>query len=141
LARLDAEGMLAGARLDADNQSKAGSRDFVLESDQADANPRGITAAGPAVRAGTSSARRWRCACSATPPIDIHGGGIDLIFPHHENEIAQAEGATGQPFVRFWVHVEFLNLDNEKMSKSLGNVFTVRDILDKGYRASSLRYC
>jgi cysteinyl-tRNA synthetase len=73
-------------------------------------------------------------------PIDIHGGGIDLIFPHHENEIAQAEGATGRPFARFWVHVEFLNLDNEKMSKSLGNVFTVRDILDKGYRASALRY-
>jgi cysteinyl-tRNA synthetase len=74
------------------------------------------------------------------PPIDIHGGGIDLIFPHHENEIAQAEGATGQPFSRFWVHVEFLNIDNEKMSKSLGNVFTVRDILDAGYRASALRY-
>jgi cysteinyl-tRNA synthetase len=74
------------------------------------------------------------------PPIDIHGGGIDLIFPHHENEIAQAEGATGTLFSRFWVHVEFLNLDNEKMSKSLGNVFTVRDILDRGYRASALRY-
>jgi cysteinyl-tRNA synthetase len=74
------------------------------------------------------------------PPIDIHGGGIDLIFPHHENEIAQAEGATGKPFSRFWTHVEFLNLDSEKMSKSLGNIFTVRDILDKGYRASSLRY-
>ncbi len=100
----------------------------------------GISAAGRAVRAGTSSARPWRCACSGEPPIDIHGGGIDLIFPHHENEIAQAEGATGQPFSRFWVHVEFLNFDHEKMSKSLGNVFTVRDILDKGYRASSLRY-
>jgi len=74
------------------------------------------------------------------PPIDVHGGGIDLIFPHHENEIAQAEGATGRQFSRFWVHVEFLNFDNEKMSKSVGNVFTVRDILDKGYRASSLRF-
>jgi cysteinyl-tRNA synthetase len=74
------------------------------------------------------------------PPIDIHGGGIDLIFPHHENEIAQAEGATGRPFCRVWVHVEFLNLDNEKMSKSLGNVFTVKDVLDRGYRASALRY-
>jgi len=71
---------------------------------------------------------------------DIHGGGIDLIFPHHENEIAQAEGATGRPFARFWVHVEFLNLDNEKMSKSLGNAFTLRDILDRGHRASSLRF-
>jgi cysteinyl-tRNA synthetase len=63
-----------------------------------------------------------------------------LIFPHHENEIAQAEGATGQPFSRFWVHVEFLNLDNEKMSKSLGNVFTLRDILERGHRASALRH-
>ena len=89
----------------------------------------------------------WHIECSAMalrllgePPIDIHGGGIDLIFPHHENEIAQAEGATGKPFVRYWVHVEFLNFDNEKMSKSLGNVFTVRDVIEKGYRASALRY-
>jgi cysteinyl-tRNA synthetase len=74
------------------------------------------------------------------PPIDIHGGGIDLIFPHHENEIAQAEGATGHPFARFWVHVEFLNIDHEKMSKSLGNIFTINDVLEKGYRASALRY-
>jgi cysteinyl-tRNA synthetase len=74
------------------------------------------------------------------PPIDIHGGGIDLIFPHHENEIAQAEGATGRPFCRFWMHVEFLNLDHEKMSKSKGNIYTVRDILDQGHRASALRY-
>jgi cysteinyl-tRNA synthetase len=74
------------------------------------------------------------------PPIDIHGGGVDLIFPHHENEIAQAEGATGRPFARVWVHVEFLNVDHEKMSKSLGNVLSVRDILDRGYRASALRH-
>ena len=74
------------------------------------------------------------------PPIDIHGGGIDLVFPHHENEIAQAEGATGQPFVRCWFHVEFLNLDSEKMSKSLGNVYTVRDVIERGFRASTLRY-
>ena len=104
------------------------------------ASRRGTSAAAPAGPAGTSSARPWRCGCWATPPIDIHGGGVDLIFPHHENEIAQAEGATGQPFVRWWVHVEFLNIDNEKMSKSLGNVFTVRDILSGGRRASALRY-
>jgi cysteinyl-tRNA synthetase len=73
-------------------------------------------------------------------PIDIHAGGVDLIFPHHENEIAQSEGATGRPFSRFWVHVEFLNLDDEKMSKSLGNVYTVADVLERGYRASALRY-
>ncbi len=74
------------------------------------------------------------------PPIDLHGGGIDLVFPHHENEIAQAEGATGRSFARVWFHVEFLNIDNEKMSKSLGNVFTVPDIVAKGYRPSALRY-
>ena len=73
----------------------------------------------------------WHIECSAMalrllgePPIDIHAGGIDLIFPHHENEIAQSEGATGKPFSRFWVHVEHLIVDNEKMSKSLGNVYT-----------------
>ena len=74
------------------------------------------------------------------PPIDIHAGGIDLIFPHHENEIAQSEGATGTLFSRFWVHVEHLILDNEKMSKSLGNVFTVPDVIERGFRASTLRY-
>jgi cysteinyl-tRNA synthetase len=74
------------------------------------------------------------------PPIDIHAGGVDLIFPHHENEIAQAEAATRQPFSRFWVHVEHLFVENEKMSKSLGNVYTVPDVIAKGHRASALRY-
>jgi cysteinyl-tRNA synthetase len=75
------------------------------------------------------------------PPIDIHCGGIDLVFPHHENEIAQSEGATGKPFSRFWFHVEHLLMDDgEKMSKSLGNVYTVKDVLAQGYRASALRY-
>ena len=74
------------------------------------------------------------------PPIDIHAGGIDLIFPHHENEIAQSEGATRQPFSRFWVHVEHLFVENEKMSKSLGNVYTLPDVLARGHRASALRY-
>src|SRR5262245_57637260 len=74
------------------------------------------------------------------PPIDIHGGGIDLIFPHHENEIAQSEGATGKPFSRFWVHVEYLLVDAEKMSKSLGNTYTIPDIVAKGHRPSAVRY-
>jgi cysteinyl-tRNA synthetase len=74
------------------------------------------------------------------PPIDIHTGGVDLIFPHHENEIAQSEGATGQPFSRFWVHVEHLQIDEQKMSKSLGNVFNIKDVVDRGFRASALRY-
>jgi cysteinyl-tRNA synthetase len=74
-------------------------------------------------------------------PIDIHAGGVDLIFPHHENEIAQAEGATRKTFSRFWVHVEHLFVENEKMSKSIGNVYTVPDVVAKGYRPSALRYC
>jgi cysteinyl-tRNA synthetase len=79
------------------------------------------------------------------PPIDIHAGGVDLIFPHHENEIAQSEGATGQQFSRFWFHVEHLMIDDEekgeeKMSKSLGNVFNLEDIVERGFRPSALRY-
>ena len=74
------------------------------------------------------------------PPIDIHCGGVDLIFPHHENEIAQSEGATNKQFARFWMHVEHLLIDEEKMSKSLGNVFNLPDIVAKGYRPSTLRY-
>jgi cysteinyl-tRNA synthetase len=84
------------------------------------------------------------------PPIDIHAGGVDLIFPHHENEIAQSEGATRQQFSRFWVHVEHLMIDTEsddeskagaeKMSKSLGNVFNLQDIVAHGFRPSALRY-
>jgi cysteinyl-tRNA synthetase len=140
LARLDHEGMQAGARVDADTYTKHDVRDFVLWKATKPGEPTWDYGCGPG-RPG------WHIECSAMalrllgePPIDIHGGGIDLIFPHHENEIAQAEGATGRPFARFWVHVEFLNLDNEKMSKSLGNVYTVRDILDRGSRASALRY-
>jgi cysteinyl-tRNA synthetase len=78
------------------------------------------------------------------PPIDLHAGGVDLIFPHHENEIAQAEGATGKPFSRFWLHVEHLMIEeegaSEKMSKSLGNVFNLEDIAARGFRPSTLRY-
>ena len=74
------------------------------------------------------------------PPIDIHGGGIDLIFPHHENEIAQSEGATGKLFSRFWVHVEYLLVDDQKMSKSLGNTYTIADVIARGYRPSAVRY-
>jgi cysteinyl-tRNA synthetase len=140
LARLDHDGIQAGARVDADSYTKQDARDFVLWKASKPGEPTWDYGCGPG-RPG------WHIECSAMalrllgePPIDIHGGGVDLIFPHHENEIAQSEGATGKPFVRFWVHVEFLNIDNEKMSKSLGNVYTVRDILDKGFRASSLRY-
>ncbi|MDP1692366.1 MAG: cysteine--tRNA ligase [Burkholderiaceae bacterium] len=87
----------------------------------------------------------WHIECSAMAcamlgePFDIHGGGMDLTFPHHENEIAQSEGASGGPFVRYWLHNGFLNVDNEKMSKSLGNFFTIREVL-KRYDGETLRF-
>ncbi|MDP4301615.1 cysteine--tRNA ligase [Leptothrix discophora] len=87
----------------------------------------------------------WHIECSAMScallgeQFDIHGGGLDLQFPHHENEIAQTEGATGRPWVRYWMHNGFLNVDNEKMSKSLGNFFTIRDVL-KSYDGETVRF-
>lgn len=88
----------------------------------------------------------WHIECSAMamkilgPSIDIHAGGVDLIFPHHENEIAQSEAFSGQPFVRYWVHSEHLLVDHKKMSKRLGNFYTLRDLLKKGYNGSEVRY-
>ena len=87
----------------------------------------------------------WHIECSAMScailgeHFDIHGGGVDLQFPHHENEIAQSEGATGRPFVNYWLHNGHLNVDNEKMSKSLGNFFTIRDVLQR-YDGETLRF-
>jgi cysteinyl-tRNA synthetase len=140
LARLAHDGMQAGARVDVDEYSKDDARDFVLWKASKDGEPSWDVGTGPG-RPG------WHIECSAMAlrllgegPIDLHAGGIDLIFPHHENEIAQAEGATRAPFARFWVHVEHLFVENEKMSKSLGNVYCLPDILAKGYRASALRY-
>ena len=72
--------------------------------------------------------------------LDIHAGGVDLIFPHHENEIAQSEALTGKPFARFWLHSEHLIVEGQKMSKSLGNFYTLRDLLDKGYKPETIRY-
>jgi cysteinyl-tRNA synthetase len=140
LARLDHDGLKAGARIDSDNYDKDNARDFVLWK----------AAKGDEVSWDFGFGRGrpgWHLECSAMalrllgePPIDIHCGGVDLIFPHHENEIAQSEGATNTPFARFWVHVEHLLIDEEKMSKSLGNVFNLPDIVAKGYRPSALRY-
>jgi cysteinyl-tRNA synthetase len=140
LSRLDADGIKPGARVDTDNYSKQDARDFVLWKATKPGEPTWNFGVGPG-RPG------WHIECSAMAlrllgeaPIDIHAGGVDLVFPHHENEIAQSQGATGQPFSRFWFHVEHLQIDEQKMSKSLGNVFTVKDVLDHGYRASALRY-
>ncbi|HEY6507638.1 MAG TPA: cysteine--tRNA ligase, partial [Vicinamibacterales bacterium] len=140
LARLDHEGMKTGVSVDADEYSKDDARDFVLWKASKPGEPSWDLGTGPG-RPG------WHIECSAMAlrllgeaPIDLHAGGIDLVFPHHENEIAQAEGATKQPFARCWVHVEHLFVEGEKMSKSLGNVYTVPDIVAKGYRPSALRY-
>jgi cysteinyl-tRNA synthetase len=140
LARLDHDGLKAGARVDSDNYDKDNARDFVLWKATKENEPSWDFGFGRG-RPG------WHLECSAMalrllgdPPIDIHCGGVDLIFPHHENEIAQSEGATNTQFARFWMHVEHLLIDEEKMSKSLGNVFNLPDIIAKGYRASTLRY-
>ena len=141
LARLDHDGMHSGARVDSDKYEMDDARDFVLWKATQEHEPTWDFGVGPG-RPG------WHIECSAMAlrlldgaPIDIHAGGVDLVFPHHENEIAQAEGATGELFSRFWVHCEHLLLDEGvKMSKSLGNVFTVSEVLERGYRASTLRY-
>jgi cysteinyl-tRNA synthetase len=140
LARLDVAGMKDGVSVDVDEYTKDDPRDFVLWKATKPGEPTWDYGTGPG-RPG------WHLECSAMAlrllgeaPIDIHAGGIDLIFPHHENEIAQSEGATGQAFSRFWVHVEHLFVENEKMSKSLGNVYTLAEIAQRGHRASALRY-
>jgi cysteinyl-tRNA synthetase len=140
LARLAHEGMQDGARVDSDEYSKDDPRDFVLW--------KGARPGEPVWDFGTGPGRPgWHIECSAMAlrllgesPIDIHAGGVDLIFPHHENEIAQSEGATKRQFSRFWMHVEHLFVEHEKMSKSLGNVYTLADITERGHRPSALRY-
>jgi cysteinyl-tRNA synthetase len=127
--------MRHGARIDVD-ENKADPLDFALWKGAKTGEPAWDSPWGPG-RPG------WHIECSAMslkylgPGFDIHGGGRDLIFPHHENEIAQAEGALEQPFVRFWMHNGMLNLTEVKMSKSLGNILTLRDVLDK-YRPEAL---
>ena len=140
LAHLDHEGMKPGARVDADTYAKEDARDFVLWKASKPDEP-AWDLVDPPGRPG------WHLECSAMalrllgePPIDIHAGGVDLIFPHHENEIAQSECATGKPFSRFWVHVEYLIVDEQKMSKSLGNTYTIPDVVIRGYRPSAVRY-
>jgi len=139
LSRIDVSGMKAGARVDSDEYEKENVRDFVLWKGPKDDEPSWETALGPG-RPG------WHLECSAMgmkllgETFDLHGGGVDLIFPHHENEIAQSEGATGKPFVRHWMHTEFLLVEGEKMSKSKGNQFTVKELVDEGYSAMAIRY-
>jgi cysteinyl-tRNA synthetase len=139
LAHLDHAGMQSGARVDSDSYAKEDARDFVLWKKTKEGEPT-WTVVDPPGRPG------WHLECSAMAhrllgdTIDIHAGGIDLIFPHHENEIAQSECATGKPLARFWMHVEYLIVEEKKMSKSLGNTYTIPDVVKKGYRPSAVRY-
>lgn len=139
LARLNQKGMRAGARIDADEYAKDAVQDFVLWKTAKAGEPSWKTAFG-AGRPG------WHIECSAMAtrylgqPLDIHSGGVDLIFPHHENEIAQSEAAGKKQFSRFWLHGEHLLIEGQKMSKSLGNVFSLRDVESRGFSPIAFRY-
>jgi len=139
LSKRDFSSMLDGARVDVDEYDKDSARDFAVWKAPKPGEASWDTAIGPG-RPG------WHLECSVMSmeelgeSFDLHAGGEDLIFPHHENEIAQSESLTGKPFARFWFHARFLLVEGEKMSKSLGNFFTLRDLVLKGHKPSSIRY-
>jgi len=139
LSKKDFDGIEDGARVDVDEYEKDAARDFALWKAVKPDEPHWNTALG-AGRPG------WHIECSAMATsllgdaFDLHAGGEDLMFPHHENEIAQSESASGHTFARHWMHVRFLLVEGKKMSKSEGNFYTLRDLLLKGHRASAIRY-
>jgi len=139
LSKKDFSGILNGARVDVDEYDKDSARDFALWKAPKPGEAFWETKIGPG-RPG------WHLECSVMSmeelgeSFDLHAGGEDLIFPHHENEIAQSESLTGKQFAHFWFHARFLLVEGEKMSKSLGNFFTLRDLVLKGHKPSSLRY-
>jgi cysteinyl-tRNA synthetase len=139
LSHNDFSGIRAGARVDVDEYDKDDARDFVLWKAQKEGEPAWDEPIGKG-RPG------WHIECSVMAmkylgeTLDIHTGGVDLTFPHHENEIAQSEALTGKQFVRYWLHAEHLSVDGQKMSKSLGNFYTLRDLLAKGFSPESVRY-
>ena len=139
LSKKDFGGMLDGARVDVDEYDKDSARDFALWKAPKPGEGSWETSIGPG-RPG------WHLECSVMSmqelgeSFDLHAGGEDLVFPHHENEIAQSESLTGKTFARFWFHVRFLLVEGEKMSKSLGNFYTLRDLVLKGHKPSSIRY-
>jgi cysteinyl-tRNA synthetase len=138
LSKKDLSGMEDGARVDVDEYEKDSARDFALWK----AAKPGETSWDTAIGRGRPG---WHIECSAMAmeylgeSFDLHAGGEDLIFPHHENEIAQSESVTHKTFARHWMHVRFLLVDGRKMSKSEGNFYTLRDLLLKGYKASAIR--
>jgi len=139
LSHNDFSGMVAGARVDVDEYEKSDARDFALWKAPKPGEPAWDTEIGTG-RPG------WHIECSVMAieflgaTLDIHAGGVDLIFPHHENEIAQSESLTHQPFAYYWLHSEFLLVEGQKMSKSLGNFFTLRDIFGRGVSPEAVRY-
>lgn len=139
LSRLDTRKLKSGARVSADEYTKNNVQDFALWKA---VNPDEVGYQSPWGRGRPG----WHIECSVMSQkylgdtFDIHTGGVDLIFPHHENEIAQSEGKTGKKFVNYFVHGEHLLVNDEKMSKSLGNIITLRDIMEKGFESLSLRY-
>ena len=139
LSKKDFAGMEDGARVDVDDYDKDNARDFALWKAPKPGEASWETPIGRG-RPG------WHIECSVMSmqqlgeTFDLHAGGEDLIFPHHENEIAQSESMTGKPFVHFWFHARFLLVEGEKMSKSLGNFFTLRDLVLKGHKPSSIRF-
>ena len=142
LSKINFAGNIMGGseRVATDRYEKEDARDFALWKAQGEPDePAWETAIGKG-RPG------WHIECSAMSmkylgeTFDIHAGGIDLVFPHHENEIAQSEGATGKEFVRYWLHGEHLKIDGETMSKSKGNYFTLRDLVEQGYSPAAIRY-
>jgi cysteinyl-tRNA synthetase len=139
LSRVEIDTTSGYSRIESDEYEKESARDFVLWKARKDGEPWWPAPIGEG-RPG------WHLECSAMAmdllgeTFDIHTGAVDLIFPHHENEIAQSEGATGKPFVKYWIHGEHLNIDQQKMSKSLGNIYSLREIVDMGYDPVVLRY-
>ena len=139
LSKIDVAGMQTGARVDMDRYDKDNVRDFALWKAPKPGEHFWETPIGPG-RPG------WHIECSAMAmkylgeTMDIHSGGVDLTFPHHENEIAESEAATGKPFARYWLHAEHLLVDQEKMSKSMGNFATLRELFAHGHKPSSVRF-
>jgi cysteinyl-tRNA synthetase len=139
LSGIRPEDMMEGARIDSDEYEKDDARDFVLWKAAKPNEVSWETELGVG-RPG------WHLECSAMSTkllgntFDIHTGGVDNVFPHHENEIAQSEGATGEPFARFWLHAEHLTVESEKMAKSKGNFFTLRELIEKGFDPVTIRY-
>ncbi len=139
LSKIDVAGMQTGARVDMDRYDKDNARDFALWKAPKPGEHFWETPIGPG-RPG------WHIECAAMAlkylgdTLDIHSGGVDLTFPHHENEIAESEAATGKTFVRYWLHAEHLLVDHEKMSKSVGNFATLRELFSHGHKPSSIRF-